>query len=40
MILIVVVAIAIGVAAASLMYWNSKRVQGVELRRMQALDIG
>jgi hypothetical protein len=38
--LIVGVAIAIGVACAGLLYLKSKRAQGIELRRMQALDIG
>ena len=38
--LIVGAAIAIGVAGACLMYMKSKQVQGAELRRMQALDIG
>ena len=38
--LIAVVAIAAGVAFASLAYMKSKRAQGNELRRMQALDIG
>jgi hypothetical protein len=40
LLLIIGVAIAAGVAFASLLYWKSKRVQGNELRRMQALDIG
>lgn len=38
--LVVIVAIALGVAGASWMYLKSKQAQGMELRRMQALDIG
>lgn len=35
-----VLAIAAGIAAANLIYLKSKQAQKIELRRMQALDIG